>query len=72
MDLTSRTWARLSWPVLVRLKLDQVTYRVPSGPENGCENWFRLQVPRGVGRPKVLPHSALVELTSTRSLKVSP
>ena len=45
---------------------------MPSGAVNGSENWFSLQVPRGVGTPKVFEHSELVVLTSTGRLKVSP
>ncbi len=48
-------------------------YSVPSGPVNGSAPWLKLQVPCGVGRPRVLVHSdALVVLTSTGLLKVCP
>jgi len=45
---------------------------VPSGAVNGWENWFSLQVPCGVGTPKVLSHMALVVLTSAGALNVWP
>jgi hypothetical protein len=38
----------------------------------GCENWFVLQVPWGVGRSCALVHSRLVVLTSFGALKLSP
>jgi hypothetical protein len=58
--------------VPVRLKLSHTTYRVPSGAVNGCENWFSLHAPCGVGAPWLLVHRALVVLTSLGVLNVSP
>ena len=54
------------------LKFDQATYRSPSGPTNGWENWFSLQGPFGVGSSKVLVQAGLAPDTSTRGPKVSP
>jgi hypothetical protein len=56
----------------VRLKLLQTTYRLPSEPVKGCENWFVLQRPWGVGRPIWSVHSGLSVLTSFGVLKCSP
>jgi hypothetical protein len=54
------------------LKLDQATYRSPSGPTNGWENWFSLHGPCAVGRPKLLVQAGLAPLTRTRGPKLSP
>jgi hypothetical protein len=39
---------------------------------NGCENWFVLQAPSGVGTPRSFEQSVLLRLTSRGSLKLSP
>jgi hypothetical protein len=56
----------------VTLKLFQTTYRFPSGPVNGCENWFVLQAPCGVGSPSVFEQSPVFALTSRGELNDSP
>ena len=73
VDLVSSIWLWLSAAELVLLlKLAHVTYRAPSGPVKGSENWFELQRPLGVGSPNVVGQSALSALTRIGALKDSP
>src|SRR5262245_24651920 len=72
VDRARSTWLRFSPPDTALLKLLKTTYRVPSGAVNGCESWFSLQVPFGVGTPNVLSHKELVLLTRAGALNVWP